>query len=69
MYWGRVRIIYMKTPHVAILIGGIVIIGFLAYFIVFLPKEERRGTEQLTAEQVIDLEVQAEQEYLKTQNQ
>lgn len=51
----------MKTPHVAILIGGIVIIGFLAYFIVFLPKEERKGTEQLTAEQVVDLEVQAEQ--------
>ncbi len=51
------------------LIGGIVIIGFLAYFIVFLPKSEREGTQQLTAEQVVDLEVQAEQDYLKTQNQ
>jgi len=59
----------MKTSSVAILIGGIVIIGFVAYFIFFLPKEERTGTEQLTAEQVVDLEVQAEQDYLKTQNQ
>ncbi len=43
------------------LIGGIIIIGFLAYFIIFLPNEERTGTQQLTAEQVVDLEVQAEQ--------
>lgn len=53
-----------------IIIAAIVLFGGVAWFLQSQNTgNEREGTERLTAEQVVDLEVQAEQDYLKTQNQ
>ncbi len=47
---------------VLIIIGGIILCGGVAWFLQSQDSGgEREGTQQLTAEQVVDLEVQAEQ--------
>lgn len=57
----------MLTKNTYMLIGALVAlaIGVYAYgaFVEKDATQERTGTEQLTAEQVVDLEVQAEAEY------
>ncbi len=53
-----------------IIIAAIIVLGGVAWFLQSQNAgSEREGTERLTAEQVVDLEVQAEQDYLNSQNQ
>lgn len=51
-----------QTRNVALIIIGVIIL-FAIGMVVLSKSEQRQGTEQLTAEQVVDLEVQAQQEY------
>lgn len=52
-----------KYLFTGILLAAIVVVAIFVYSGVGTNSAERTGTETLTAEQVVDLEVQAQQEY------